>query len=159
MKPFLIALLAVSTLATIPGDALAGPRHDAAVVFEIRDGLRHDGERSRGWREERRGDRYDVIPERRIVRRLIRDGYVSVEDIDLRRDRYVVRAIRRNGAVVRLAIDAYDGDIIARERIGWERDRGRDYGRDRHQGRHHDRYSGAAFELDLGGGAIGFYTR
>ena len=78
-----------------------------------------------GDRRHGRDDRFDdVIPERRIVRQLMRAGFVSVEDIDLRRDRYIVRAVRPNGALIRLTVDAYDGEVLSRDRIGWAREGG-----------------------------------
>ncbi|BDA83486.1 hypothetical protein Sa4125_10280 [Aureimonas sp. SA4125] len=100
-------------------------------------------------RDERRGGYDDVIPERRIIRMLSRQGFVSVDDIRLRRGRYIVEAVRPNGALVRLSVDAYDGDILSRERIGWSRDGG-----PRHPGRDRDR-----IEFDLGGPSLGIYRR
>jgi uncharacterized membrane protein YkoI len=106
------------------------------------------GRDHRGYDGDRRGDRRggydDVLPERRIIRMLSRQGFVSVDDIRLRRGRYIVEAVRPNGALVRLAIDAYDGEILSRERIGWSRGR---------PGR------GDGVEFDLGGAALGIYRR
>ncbi|GGD30569.1 hypothetical protein GCM10011335_37000 [Aureimonas glaciei] len=109
-----------------------------------RDHRRYDGDR----RDDRRGGYDDVLPERRIIRMLSRQGFVSVDDIRLRRGRYIVEAVRPNGALVRLVVDAYDGDILSRERVGWSRDRG---------SRRHGRGDGV--EFDLGGAALGIYRR
>lgn len=108
------------------GDA-GRPVHGGIIVVQDRDFGRGYGDGRRHDRGDRgdRGDRFDdVIPERRIVRQLMRAGFVSVEDIDLRRDRYIVRAVRPNGALIRLSVDAYDGEILSRDRIGWAREGG-----------------------------------
>lgn len=78
-----------------------------------------------------RGDR-TVLPQSRIERIVRRGGFAEIEEVRLRRDRYVVTAVRPNGAVFRLALDARDGDVIGSERIGWAKgyDR-RDYDRAR----------------------------
>ena len=155
MKINLAAAAALLALAALSLPASAGQRdfgrHDPRDVVIVQD---RDFGRSYGDdRRFGRGDRFDgVIPERRIVRRLMRDGFVSVEDIDLRRDRYVVRAVRPNGALIRLAIDAYDGEILSRERIGWARERG-------YRGRPDDRRDRSGIEFDFGTGSLGIYER
>ena len=48
-----------------------------------------------------------------------RQGYGSVQEIALRGDEYRVVAVRNNGALVRLRLDAYSGEILSVRRIGW----------------------------------------
>ena len=132
MKSVLSALLVSLGLAAVALPAQADWRERGAIHVE-RDG-RLDADR---W--EHRGPRReafrDVLPERRIARILRRSGFVDIRDIRLRRDRYVATAVRPNGAVIRVALDARDGDILGSERIGWERG-ARDYDRFREGGRH-----------------------
>ena len=119
-----------------------GERH----LIEVRD---HGFDRGRDYRRQFDDRRRDdgVIPERRIIRMLSRQGFVSVDDIRLRRDRYIVEAVRPNGALVRLVVDAFDGDILSRDRIGWSRDRDP------------RRRGGDGIEFDLGGASLGLYRR
>jgi len=141
MKKIVAALSAVVALAALSGSAEARPRGEPGLVIEVG----HRGDHRRHERE----DRYDsLLSERRVERMLMRRGFIEIEDIELRRDRYIVRAVRPNGALVRLAIDAYDGEIIARERIGWVGGRGYD----RHRGR-------AGIEFRFGNGEFGIYGR
>ena len=46
-------------------------------------------------------------------------GYVQVTEISLRGDQYRVIAVRRNGAIVKLRLDAYEGNILSVRRVGW----------------------------------------
>ena len=110
--------------------------------------------RARGpgrWHGASRDDREgpEVLPEGRIIRQLVRQGFVSIEDIRLRRDRYIVEAVRPNGALVRLLVDAFDGEILSRDRIGWVRDGG---------GRRPGPGWGGRPD-DFGGGRLGLYSR
>ncbi len=66
------------------------------------------------WHQE---DEY--LSPRRISRMLRQQGYARVAEISLRGDVYRVIAIRRNGALVRLKIDAGSGYILSSRRIGW----------------------------------------
>lgn len=144
----LAALSAIIALTVLSGHAAAGSRFEERF---LRGGYVEVDDRG-GYRQGGRSARYeDVMPERDIVRSLIRRGFVSVEEVRLRRDRYIVEAVRPNGALIRLVIDAYDGEIIGRERIGWVRDRG---GRGPRGG-----WGGNGIELDLGGGSLGIYSR
>ena len=144
MKSAIAALSALVLVSGFATAASAGPRHHerSDLVF-VQDGGYDgpDGGRERwdrgdrrdwrgrgGWRDHGR-PRFDrggpeLLPEGRIIRQLVRQGFVSVEDIRLRRDRYIVEATRPNGALVRLSVDAYDGEILSRDRIGWSRDGG-----------------------------------
>ena len=138
--------------------AEAGQRYEDGgfVIVQDYDPPRHGYDRDRHERREWRGrggpryheDDRDILSERAVVRRLVRQGFVSIEDIRLRRGRYIVEAIRPNGALVRLSVDAYDGEILSRDRIGWSRDGGsRRPGRDGHE------------DFDIGGGRLGIYGR
>ncbi len=62
---------------------------------------------------------YDVIPARQITRLLRRQGYGQLQEISLRGDTYRVVAIRNNGALVKLRVDAYSGEVLSAKRIGW----------------------------------------
>lgn len=164
------ALAGLSTLLLLTGlgsVASAGPRDNARGDYVLAqdaydgrdDGYDRGGDRGdwRDWRGRGQGrwhggprdDRRDpdVIPEQRVVRKLVRQGFVAIDDIRLRRDRYIVEAVRPNGALVRLTVDAYDGQILSRERIGWTRDGG---------GRGGPGWRGPD---DLGGGRFGLYGR
>lgn len=139
MKRVLAALLVSLGMSAVAMPAQAAPAGRIAVERDdgldwrgarlepSREALRND-ERFRrqggdDWRRDipRLGEVRDVLPERRIARILRRSGFVGIEDIRLRRDRYVVTAVRANGAVFRLALDAGDGDILGSERLGWTR--------------------------------------
>lgn len=61
----------------------------------------------------------EFLSPRRIVRMLRHQGYAHVAEIDLRGDYYRVIAVRHNGALVKLKIDAFEGDILSARRIGW----------------------------------------
>lgn len=106
MKAVIAALALATSITALPGTAGA---FDRQIGYEY---VRGDHARF-GW------SRHDILPERRIERIVYREGFVEISDLRLRRDRYVVDAIRPNGAVFRLALDAYDGSLVSRERIGW----------------------------------------
>ena len=131
MKTLLASLLVVGTLASAAPVA-AEPRAQGVVEL-VRDHGRHGGRGS----EER-------LSERRISRVVYRSGFAEIEDIHLRRDRYIVTAVRPNGAVFRLVLDAYDGALLDRERLGWSR------GHDRRDFDRHRSSSGVEFRLNLG---------
>ena len=61
----------------------------------------------------------DFISPRQISRMLRNQGYVQVTEISLRGDQYRVTAVRRNGAIVRLRVDAYEGNVLSVRRVGW----------------------------------------
>ena len=152
MKTTLAIIAAILVMGTAATQAAERWPDRGEILIQVRD-HRSDDWRDRGrdhgrHRNERRRD--DVIPERGIIRMLSRQGFVSVEDIRLRRDRYIVEAVRPNGALVRLSIDAYDGDILSRDRIGWLGDRG---------SRHRGGAGGGRIEFDLGGAPLGLYRR
>lgn len=56
-----------------------------------------------------------------IERVILGEGFVEVSQVDLRRGVYRVEAIRPNGAVFALTLDAQDGRLIGTERLGWAR--------------------------------------
>lgn len=162
MRTILAALAALVAATAFGGPAAAYDESffdGAPAVIDARDhGWRdredwqtRDDRRDRGDRRERWDDRRGLLSEGQVARRLMRQGFVRIEDIDRRRDRYIVRAVRPNGALIRLAVDAYDGGVIARERIGWVTG-GRGYDRDHHR-------PGHGVEFDLGSGTLGFYSR
>jgi hypothetical protein len=62
---------------------------------------------------------YDVIPARHIVRQLRHQGYSKVQEISLRGDTYRIMAIRNNGGYFKLRVDAYSGEILTAQRVGW----------------------------------------
>lgn len=165
MKPVRVVLASLVAALALTGAASAGGRYERDLV--VVQSIEQVRDRGGDWRDGRYDD--DVISERRLVRQLRRQGFVEIEDIDLRRDRYIVRAVRPNGALVRLAVDAYDGEILARERIGWAGDRGprgprADYGRGRGPdprdfGRPPPPRDRDGIEFDLGGASVGIYSR
>lgn len=61
----------------------------------------------------------DFISPRQISRMLRRQGYAHIAEISQRGDVYRVIAVRRNGALVKLRIDAFDGNILSARRVGW----------------------------------------
>lgn len=61
----------------------------------------------------------DVLSARFISRELRRQGYGQIQEISLRGDIYRVMAIRNNGALVKLRVDAYTGEILTAKRVGW----------------------------------------
>ena len=66
------------------------------------------------WQEEN-----DFISPRQISNILRRQGYAQIAEISQRGDLYRVIAVRRNGALVKLKIDAFDGNILSARRVGW----------------------------------------
>ncbi len=53
---------------------------------------------------------------RRVIRRILRHrGFYGIEFIDRRGDRYVARAYDRRGRYVRVAFDAYSGELIRKK--------------------------------------------
>jgi hypothetical protein len=130
----LITALALTLSLTAPGIASAGSPAATGIDFVrdgTRQGLNHGGARYRG-----------TLPTQEIMRRVLRDGFAQIDDIRLHRGRYVVEAVRPNGAVFRLAYDARSGREVSRERMGWARSNDRrDYGRPRPHG--------VEFRLDL----------
>ena len=132
MKAIITALALATSLSAITANPAAAQGWSGGGYEIVRD---HRG--SGRW------DRQGILPERRIARIVYREGFAEIEEILFRRGHYVVHAVRPNGAVFRLALDAYDGSLIDRERIGWSRgyDR-RNYGAPRH---------GIEFRFGLGG--------
>ncbi|MFD2236733.1 hypothetical protein [Aureimonas populi] len=110
MKALLAGLAITLALGAATAPASANP---------VRHGGHHED--ARDVRPDRAASRREVVPEQRIERLAFSEGFVEVEGIRLRRDRYVVDAVRPNGAVFRLAFDAYDGSLVSRERLGWTR--------------------------------------
>jgi uncharacterized membrane protein YkoI len=120
LRNAVLALGAVAAVVTA-SPSIAGGRYaedeviyaDEVIRGDIRDGrpqVRHAPD----WE-----DQSDYISSRQISRQLRRSGYGSVREISLRGDEYRVIAVRNNGALVRLRLDAYSGEILSARRIGW----------------------------------------
>lgn len=122
IRKSLIALVAVSGLAAVPafaggyaddtGMIYADPGYQDAREFPRRPPhppvIEHD------WDQDQ-----DFISPRQISRMLRHQGYVQVTEISLRGDQYRVIAVRRNGAIVKLRLDAYEGNVLSVRRVGW----------------------------------------
>ncbi|KAB0678780.1 hypothetical protein [Aureimonas leprariae] len=160
MRSALAALAFLAVPAFTGGPAAAFDRFgdEGPGIFSVQErGWGDDWRERRDWRGgwDHRGGwgrRGDMLSEGQVARRLMRQGFVRIDDVDLRRDRYIVTAIRPNGALIRLAVNAYDGDVVARERIGWVAGGRGGYDRDY-------RRPATGIEFDLGGGTLGVYSR
>ena len=129
-----IAVLTAFALATPlllagPADAASrGERHADRGGIEIYIGDRGD-RRRRGHREHRRGY-YDIVPERRIVRKVRRLGGERIRSLYLDGGVYRVKAVDYRGYRMRYKFDAYTGKLIsARPARRGGRHRGGYYGR------------------------------
>ncbi len=106
MKALLIALAVATSLTTPPMAAHAVDRHGGHETVRDREaGLGHHG----------------PLGERQVERIVHGEGFVEIVELQRNRDRYDVEAVRPNGSVHRLAIDAHDGSVIRKERLGWAR--------------------------------------
>jgi uncharacterized membrane protein YkoI len=121
LRKSMFALAAISGLAAAP--ALAGDRPDETGMFYNGDDYQQVREFPRrpppptfeqNWNQDE-----DFISQREIAHMLRRQGYVQIADISLRGDQYRVTAVRRDGAVIRLRLDAYDGDVLSARPVGW----------------------------------------
>ncbi len=116
-----LALVTV-TLSALAGatPAVAGGYDDEDVIFaDQQEGfVEYDRHRPQ-VRPQHVIEDYDVIPARRIVRQLRRQGYGQVQEISLRGDTYRIMAVRNNGAYFKLRVDAYSGEILTAKRVGW----------------------------------------
>jgi hypothetical protein len=122
VRKSMLALVAVSGLIAAP--AFAGGYPDENVVIyadqeyqPVREFPRrppHPPVVQNDWEQDQ-----DFISPRQISRMLRQQGYVQVTDISLRGDQYRVTAVRRNGAILRLRVDAYEGSILSIRRVGW----------------------------------------
>lgn len=120
LRNAVLALGAAAALFTA-SPSFAGGRYAEDEVIFADEVVRHD------WREDRPAVRHfpeweeenDYLSARQISRQLRRSGYGSVREIALRGDQYRVIAVRNNGALVRLRLDAYSGEILSVRRIGW----------------------------------------
>jgi uncharacterized membrane protein YkoI len=116
LRNAVLALGAVAAVVTASPSIAGGRYAEDEVIYAdevIRDGrpqVRHAPD----WE-----DQSDYISSRQISRQLRRSGYGSVREISLRGDEYRVIAVRNNGALVRLRLDAYSGEILSARRIGW----------------------------------------
>lgn len=120
LRNAVLALGAAAALFTA-SPSFAGGRYAEDEVIYADEVVRHD------WREDRPAVRHaphwdedgDYLSPRQISRQLRRSGYGSVREIVLRGEQYRVIAVRNNGALVRLRLDAYSGQILSVRRIGW----------------------------------------
>jgi hypothetical protein len=62
----------------------------------------------------------DFLSPRQVSRILRHQGYGRVTELYLRGDTYRAIAVRPNGAVFRLKVDAENGYVLSARRIGWE---------------------------------------
>jgi uncharacterized membrane protein YkoI len=122
IRKSMLALVAVSGLVAAPAFA-GGYQDDNGVIFADQD-YRQAGEFPRrpphppvieyDWDQDQ-----DFISPRQISRMLRHQGYVQVTEISLRGDQYRVIAVRRNGAIIKLRLDAYQGSVLSVRRVGW----------------------------------------
>jgi hypothetical protein len=122
IRKSMLALVAISGLAVSP--ALAGGYQGENGVIYANEDFRDVREFPRrpphppviehDWDQDQ-----DFISPRQISRMLRHQGYVQVTEISLRGDQYRVIAVRRNGAIVKLRLDAYEGNILSVRRVGW----------------------------------------
>jgi hypothetical protein len=122
MRKTALALIAVSGLIATPSLA-GGYGRDPEVIYGddgygvVRDmpvrplPPRHV---EPDWQQET-----DFISPRQISRMLRHQGYAHIAEFSQRGDLYRVIAVRRNGALVKLKIDAFDGSILSARRVGW----------------------------------------
>ncbi len=106
LRPALLSLALVTAVAATPTPANAG--HDR-------------------WND-RRASHYDHAPpvafraailnQHQIVRRLHRQGYQRIHDVDLRRGHYTARARDYYGRPVFLVVSAHTGEVL-RARHAW----------------------------------------
>ena len=121
VRPLRNAALAAAAFAALgaAAPAVAGGYDEPGIVYADQ----YDGQFIGRHRPQVRQmpviEDYDVIPARKIVRQLRRQGYGNIQEIALRGDTYRVMAVRNNGAMVKLRVDAYTGEILTIKRIGW----------------------------------------
>ncbi len=119
LRKFALAAVAMSVLAGA-APALAGGYDDTDVIYADQFGGRSfDGRNRPNVRQLPVIEDYDVIPTRKIIRQLRRQGYGQVQEIALRGDTYRILAVRNNGAMVKLRLDAFTGEILTVKRVGW----------------------------------------
>jgi uncharacterized membrane protein YkoI len=117
LRNAILALGAVAVFVTASPSSAGGRYAEYEVIYadevirgEGRPNVRHNPR----WE-----DQSDLISFRQISRQLRRSGYGSIREMSLRGDEYRVIAVRNNGALVRLRLDAYSGEILSVRRIGW----------------------------------------
>ena len=113
MRNSVFALAAVAGLAATAPSAIARDFAEAEIYFS--DGGRGEHRGFEGGRSIHR----DILSGREIARALRYQGYADIREMDMRGDRYRVIAVRRNGAVVKLRVNAFTGDIMSEVRVGW----------------------------------------
>lgn len=120
LRRAVLGLGAVAAIVTA-SPSIAGGYNALDEVIYADELVRNDWRESRPvvrqhprWVEEE-----EYLSARQIARQLRRSGYGSVREIALHGDQYRVMAVRNNGALVRLRLDAYSGEILSVRRIGW----------------------------------------
>jgi hypothetical protein len=122
IRKSIFALAAVSGLAAAPAFAGGYELEDGVIYAGQENQLDHQFPRrppqppvfEQDWNQDE-----DFISPRQITRMLRRQGYVQVTEISQRGDQYRVIAIRNNGAIVKLRLDAFDGNVLSVRRVGW----------------------------------------
>jgi hypothetical protein len=119
LRKFAFVAAALAAIAGV-GPAAAGGYDDQDVIYaDQQQGFMEYDRRRPLVREEPVIEDDDVIPARHIVRQLRRQGYAQVQEISLRGDTYRIMAIRNNGGYFKLRVDAYSGEILTAQRVGW----------------------------------------
>ncbi len=66
----------------------------------------------KGYKHGHKGYRHDVLPIRKIVKKLHRRDYYDISKVVLKKGRYKVRAYDYRGRPVKLVVNAYNGRIL-----------------------------------------------
>lgn len=118
-----LALIAVAGLSASPAFA-GGFVSDEDVIYadRVEGGVREDHRPAPPREFDHDWVRYqdDFLSPRQVSRIIRGQGYGRVTQISLRGDVYRVVAVRPNGAVVKLSVDAETGDVLSARRVGWE---------------------------------------
>lgn len=140
MRNSVFAIAAVAGISAAIPAANARDFGDPDVIYIDREMRGIHGEMRRPYR--------DILSEREIVRVLRDYGYRDIREISLRGDRYRVIAVRRNGAVVKLRVSAFSGNILSEVRVGWVRYRPMEDRYPRPPRPH--RHDGSGFSIEFG---------
>ncbi len=134
-----LALIAVTGLSAAPAFA-GGYGADEEIIYADQNFqvLREEHRRPAPPRDYEVRYEDEILSPRQVSRILRHQGYGRVTEISLRGDTYRVIAVRPNGAVVRLKVDAENGYVLSARRVGWE------------PRRHHREGSGLTIEFGLG---------
>jgi uncharacterized membrane protein YkoI len=115
-----LALVAVAGLSAAPAYA-GGFNGDDGVIYADQNFRvvteEHRRPAPRHYDDVRYED--DFLSPRQVSRILRHQGYGRVTELYLRGDTYRAIAVRPNGAVFKLRVDAENGYIISARRVGW----------------------------------------